>query len=78
VGDKMKWVYLAKNPYNIDVLAISQYDTPEEILNYANKYIDKDAMFEGNLVKKLQKIYDNLSWGTINFNKNVNKFFKFI
>jgi DNA polymerase elongation subunit (family B) len=78
VGDKMKWVYLAKNPYNIEVLAISQYDTPEEILNYANKYIDKDAMFEGNLVKKLQKIYDNLSWGTINFNKNVNKFFKFI
>lgn len=77
-GDKLKWVYLKKNPYNVDVLAISEYGSPQEIMEYIEKYVDKEAMFEGNLVKKLEKIYDNLSWGQINLNKNTNKFFKYI
>lgn len=77
VGDKIKWVYLTKNAYDIDVIAIHEINPPKEILDFARKYIDRQKMFDNNLYKKLEKIYTNLGWGKINFNKNVNKFFKF-
>jgi DNA polymerase elongation subunit (family B) len=75
-GDKIKWVYLKDNPYKISVIAINVDDTCDEIFEYAKHYMDKKLMFEKNLQKKLQKIYDNLGWGIINYNKNVSRFFK--
>jgi DNA polymerase elongation subunit (family B) len=78
VGDKMKWIYLKKNPYNIDVLGVNGYEPCPEILEIMHKYMDRESMFDRNLVKKLQKMYNNLGWGAINFNANVNKFMKFI
>jgi DNA polymerase elongation subunit (family B) len=78
VGDKMKWIYMKENPYNISVLGVNGYEPCPEILEIMLKYMDRESMFDRNLVKKLQKMYDNLSWGTINFNKNVGRFMKFI
>jgi hypothetical protein len=78
VGDKMKWIYMKENPYNISVLGVNGYEPCPEILDIMLKYMDRESMFDRNLVKKLQKMYDNLSWGTINFNKNVGRFMKFI
>ena len=78
VGDKMKWIYLKQNPYNISVLGIHGYEPCSEILDIMQKYMDRESMFDRNLVKKLEKIYDNLKWGPINFNKNVGRFMKFI
>jgi len=78
VGDKMKWIYLKQNPYNIDVLGVNGYEPCPEILEIMQKYMDRESMFDRNLVKKLQKMYDNLGWGKINFNANVKKFMKFI
>ena len=78
VGDKMKWIYMKENPYNISVLGVNGYESCPEILEIMLKYMDRESMFDRNLVKKLQKMYDNLSWGTINFNKNVGRFMKFI
>lgn len=76
VGDKMKWVYLTPNCYGIEVLGMHEVDPPDEIVNFLRQHIDRAAMFDKNLVKKLNKIYENLGWGTVSFNKNVNKFFK--
>ena len=78
VGDKMKWIYMKENPYNISVLGVNGYEPCPEILEIMLKYMDRESMFDRNLVKKLQKMYDNLSWGSINFNKNVGRFMKFI
>lgn len=76
VGDKMKWIYLKNNPYGINVLGMHELDPPEEIIDFMRKYMDREALFDKNLVKKLQKIYTNLGWGPVNYNKKVNKFFK--
>jgi hypothetical protein len=76
VGDRMKWVYLKENPYDIDVIGMHELDPPEEIINFMNKYMDRAAIFDKNLVNKLTKIYENLGWGPVNYNKNVNRFFK--
>jgi len=78
VGDKMKWIYLKENPYGIDVLGMHEIDPPQEIIEFMKKYMDRDALFTKNLVKKLEKIYTNMGWGEVNYNKNVNKFFKLI
>ena len=78
VGDKMKWIYLKNNPYHIDVIGVNGYEPAPEILEFMQKYADKESMFDRNLVKKLEKIYNNLGWGAINFNKNVGRFMKFL
>jgi len=76
-GDKIKWIYLKDSPYKIPVLAVNGFEPVPEILEVMEKYMDREMMFTSMLVKKLQKIYDNLDWGEINFNKNTKKFFKF-
>jgi len=77
-GDKMLWVYLKDNPYNIDVLAINGYEPCPDIREIMNKYVDREAMFDRNLINKLTKIYENMNWGQINLNKKVNKFIKYL
>lgn len=77
-GDKMKWVYLKQNPYNIPVIGINSYESCPEIYDFMIKYLDRETMFDKTLVKKLDKIYENLSWGQINLNPKVGKFMKFL
>lgn len=77
VGDKMKWMYLKDNPYKIKVLGFPGYYPAPEIMELVQKYMDREQMWNTILVKKLQMIYDNLSWGEINFNKNTRKFFRY-
>lgn len=77
VGDKLRWVYLKNNEYNIEVLAFLPEDPVEPIMKFMEKYVDREGMFDKNLVNKLQKIYDNLKWGPVNYNKNTLKFMKY-
>lgn len=77
IGDKLKWMYLKDNPYKIKTLAYSRVDPPKEIMEFIETYMDREKMFNSMLVNKLQTIYDNLTWGQINFNKNTKKFFRF-
>jgi len=76
-GDKMMYVYLKNNPYKIDVLGFNGYNDPPEIIEYIEKYVDKEKMFDSVLLNKLQGLFDDLKWGHINLNTHVNKFFTF-
>lgn len=64
-GDKIIWTYLRPNPYNFETIAAIGYDDPDEIVEFVEKYIDRDALFENRLLNKMQAIWDNLGWGTI-------------
>jgi len=64
-GDKIVWAYLLKNPYGFESLAIRGYDDPPEIVQFLNRYIDKNRIFEDRLLNKLQMIWNNLGWGRI-------------
>jgi DNA polymerase elongation subunit (family B) len=77
VGDKMYIAYLKENPYRIDVLGLNGYNDPPEILEFVEKYIDKNQMFESVIKNKLENLYLDLKWGMPIFNSNVNKFFSF-
>jgi len=61
-GNKVRWVYLKTNPFNIDGLAYKGYDDPKEILDFINQYVDRDKLFEKSLKKKIQMFYDAMSW----------------
>jgi DNA polymerase elongation subunit (family B) len=77
VGDKIYIVYLKDNPYRIDVIALNGYNDAPELLEFAEKYIDRDGLFDSVLKNKLESLYSDLGWGAVVLNQNINKFFKF-
>jgi len=77
IGDKIYIVYLKENPYHIDVISLNGYDDAPELLEFAQKYIDRDGIFDGVLRNKLENVYKDIGWGQPIFNRKVNKFFTF-
>ena len=77
IGDKMYIGYLKENPYRIDVIGFNGYNDPPEIMEFIEKYIDRDGLFDSVMKNKLEGIYQDLKWGMPVFNKKINKFFIF-
>ena len=77
VGDKIFIVYLKDNPYRVDVIALNGYNDAPELLEFAEKYIDRDGLFDGVMKNKLESLYNDLNWGAVVLNQNINKFFRF-
>jgi hypothetical protein len=77
IGDKMYIAYLKENKYKIDVMGFNGYNDPPEIMDFIEKYIDRDRIFESVMRNKLEGVYEDLGWGAPIFNRNVHKFFKF-
>jgi len=73
-GEKIKWVYLKQNSFGMESLALRGYNDPVEILNFMEKYIDKNKMFDKILSGKLEDFYSAMKWNFPNFTIN-NKFF---
>ena len=77
IGDKMYIGYLKENPYRIEVIGFNGHSDPPEIMEFIEKYIDRDGLFDSVLKNKLEGIYQDLGWGMPVFNKKINKFFTF-
>jgi len=69
--------YLKENPYQIEVIGFNGYNDPPEIMDFIEKYIDRDGIFESVMKNKLESVYSDLGWGAPVFNNNVSKFFSF-
>jgi len=78
-GEKVKWLYLKQNPWNLEAVAIKGYGDPQEIVEIVNTYIDYNALFENELQKKLEDFYNALKWGNIptEVNQNAQEWFSF-
>jgi DNA polymerase elongation subunit (family B) len=76
-GDKMKYIQLKTNPYEIDVIGFTGND-PDFIVELIDKFADRDEGFESTLLNKLKSIYKDLGWSFPSLNDKVNKFFKFV
>jgi len=75
-GDKVKYVYLKPNPYQLEALAFLDFDLPEKIRNFIEEYIDRKKIFDSILLNKLEGFYDDLGWH-LNLNPHKDKFFIF-
>ena len=73
-GSKIKWIYLKKNPYNIDALAYLDYNIPPKIKEFLDKFADKEKVFDTILLNKLEGFYDDLEWKLVT-NPYINQFF---
>ena len=78
-GEKIRWVYLRQNPWNLEAVAIKGYGDPQEIVDIVNTYIDYNTLFENELQKKLEDFYSALKWGNIptEVNQNAQEWFSF-
>lgn len=61
-GEKIKWIYLKNNELGLDALAFRGYEDPPELMEFIEKYADKDKLFERELEGKLRDFYDALDW----------------
>ena len=75
-GDKIKWIYLKPNPYQIDGIAFLDFDLPEKIRLFIEEYADRKKIFDSILLNKLEGFYNDLGW-TLNLNPYKEMFFKF-
>jgi len=75
-GDKIKWIYLKPNPYQIDAIAFLEWDLPEKIRKFIEQNADRKKIFESILLNKLEGFYNDLGW-TLNLNPYKEMFFKF-
>ena len=77
-GEKIKWIYLKNNELGLDALAFRGYEDPPQLMEFIEKYADKDKLFERELEGKLRDFYDALSWDFASENlANAQKFFAF-
>ena len=74
-GEKIKWVYLKPNPYQIEELAFLEYDMPEKIRIFLDEYADREKIFDSILLNKLEGFYSDLEWN-LNLNPYINQFFE--
>ena len=58
-------MYLKQNPIGIDVVAYKGHEDPPQILEFIQKYIDYDKIFNTALKKKLDMFYEALGWGEV-------------
>jgi hypothetical protein len=62
-GQKVKWVYLLPNEFNIEALALKADDTdPDRILEFVTTYIDREGMYKAELFTKLENMYEVVKW----------------
>ena len=73
----MKYVSLKENPYNIAVIGFTGYNDPEFIIDFINKYVDREDAFNSVLLNKLTGMFDDLGWDFPVLNPKINRFYKF-
>jgi hypothetical protein len=77
-GDKMKYIKLKANPFNIDVLGFrGNGEDPQFLIDFIDKYVDKEDAFNSVLLNKLTGIYSDIGWDFPILNAKILKFFRF-
>ena len=70
-ADKVKWIYLKDNPYKIEGLAFLDYDMPDKIVEFLDRYADRQKVFDSILLNKLEGFFNDLQWD-LNLNPYIN------
>jgi hypothetical protein len=62
MADKVKWLYLKDNPYKIEALAFFDYEMPDKVMEFLDKYADRQMVFDTILLNKLEGFFSDLGW----------------
>ena len=69
-GDKILYAYLKQNPFGFETMAVNGYDDPVELIDFVEKYIDRDKIFKQVLFGKLEQLWDDLGFGKLDLDTN--------
>ena len=75
-GSKIKWLYLKDNPYGINVLAFAHLKVPKKMLDFLNKFADRERIYKTILENKLEGLFGDLGW-ILSTNQQLFDFFSF-
>jgi len=75
-GSKIKWIYLVDNPYGIPALAFMHSNTPPRMLDFLNKFADRERIYKTILENKLEGLFGDLGWNLVT-NKKIFNFFSY-
>ena len=75
-GDKIKYIYLKPNQFQLETLGFLDFDLPPKIEEFIEKYADRAKIFDSIMLNKLNGFYEDLGWN-LNLNTHINKFFTF-
>jgi DNA polymerase elongation subunit (family B) len=70
-ADKVKWIYLKDNPYKIEALAFFDYEMPEKVNDFLERYADRQKVFDSILLNKLEGFFSDLQW-SLDLNPYIN------
>lgn len=74
-GDKILYAYVKPNPFGFETIGLKgQGEDPQEILDFAEKFVDRERVFQTTFVSKLESIWEDLGWKKINLNDQNNFF----
>jgi DNA polymerase elongation subunit (family B) len=78
-GGKIKWVYLKENPFGLTGMAFKDDDKdPKIIMDFINQYIDRTAIWNAELEKKLNDFYNAMRWEMYSEDaETIDQFFSF-
>ena len=78
-GGKIKWAYLKDNPLGLDGLAFKDDGKdPKIIMDFIEKYIDRDKIWEKELQSKLEDFYNAVKWDIFSVDgAKIDEFFSF-
>jgi len=76
-SDKVRWVYLTQNEFDMEAIAYKGYEDPPQIMDFINKHINHEKMFDSIFSEKLIDLYSALKWTLPSENeKKMNEFFE--
>ena len=75
-GSKIKWLYLKDNPYGINVLAFAHLKVPKKMLDFLNKFADRERIYKTILENKLEGLFSDLGW-ILSTNQQLFDFFSY-
>lgn len=75
-ADKIKWIYLKDNPYKIEAIAFLDFDMPDKVVEFLDKFANRQKIFDSILLNKLEGFYNDLQWD-LNLNPHLDLFESF-
>lgn len=74
-GDKIVYAYVKQNPYGFETMALKgQGEDDPELVEFVQKFIDKEKVFSNTLISKLNTIWGDLGWGEVQLSEPNNFF----
>lgn len=61
-GDKVKWIYLTDNEFNLKSISFIEHDIPSKMDEFLSNHIDIDRVFNSIILNKLDGLYSDLEW----------------